>query len=212
GTTTQDLINVSAGAYNVMVTGANGCTSVQHFEINEFNPDPVQICMVTVNPISNTNSVVWEKDLIDPAITSFNIYKESSQSGVYFLVGNVNVDSLSEFIDIYSDPVLHAWRYKITAVDSCGNESVRSTHHKTLHLTSNIGVGGEINLIWDGYVGFSFGSYNIWRYSDIDGWNMITSLPHTLNSFTDVAPPAGATSLHYYLEAVPDNPCVSTRA
>ena len=212
GSTNEDLINVPAGEYAVKVTGANGCESVDHFVIEEFNPDPTQICMVTVDPLSNTNKVVWEKDFVDPAISSFNIYKESSQSGVYFLIGNQPVDSLSEYVDYFSDPVPHAWRYRITAVDSCGNESVSSSHHKTIHLTSNIGVGGVINLIWDGYIGFSFNTYNIWRYSDIDGWNMITSLQHTLSSYTDASPPVGATSLHYYLEAVPNNPCVSTRA
>lgn len=210
-TTTDDLLNVDEGVYYVNVTDSNNCSTYQLFEITESTPDGPQICVVSVEPVSNKNLVVWDKTPYT-GIESFNIYKESSASGVYFLAGNVHYDSLSQFIDPGSDPEIRSWRYKIAAVDNCGNESVHSLLHKTIHLTSNIGVSGEINLIWSHYEGVSFSTYNIWRYSDIDGWNMITSIPNNLNSYTDAIPPAGAASLHYYVEAVIDAPCFSTRA
>lgn len=212
GTNNEDLLNVQSGVYNVIVTGNNGCSSVASYEITEFTPDPLQLCMVTVDPWTSTNLVVWEKDNISPAIKSFNIYKESSQSGVYYPIANVSVDSLSQYVDPTADPMVQAWRYKIAALDSCGNESYLSTDHTSLHLTSNQGISGEVNLIWSHYVGFSYSTYNIWRYTDVDGWNMIQSMANTNNSFTDINVPVGALSLSYYVEALPDIPCVSSRA
>ncbi len=212
GSTNEDLTNVQSGTYFVTVTGNNGCASVGSYSVTEFTPDPTQICLVTVNPWSGNNMLVWEKDNLDPAIESFNIYRESSQSGVYFNIGNWPVDSLSQFVDSNADPSVKAWRYKISALDSCGNESLLSTEHTTLHLTSNMGIGGEVNLIWSHYVGFSYSTYNVWRYTDIDGWNMIQSLANTFNSFTDFNVPSGYVDLSYYIEASPDVPCVSSRA
>lgn len=211
-TTNEDLINVQSGTYDVMVTGQNGCSSVQQFTINDYVPSAPSICLVTVDPWANNNLIVWEKASLDPAVKSFNIYKESSQSGVYFLLANQSVDSLSQYTDAFSDPTIHAWRYKISALDSCGNESFLSSQHKTLHLTSNQGLSGDINLIWSHYVGINYSTYQIWRHTDIDGWNMIQALPNTLNSYTDNQVPLGTTSLHYYVEAIPDNNCTSTRA
>ncbi len=212
GSTNEDLTNVQSGTYFVEVTGNNGCTSVGSYAVTEFTPNPIPICLVTVNPWSGNNMLVWEKDNLDPAVESFNIYRESSQSGVYFNIGNWPVDSLSQFVDSNADPSTKAYRYKISALDSCGNESLLSTDHTTLHLTSNLGISGEVNLIWSHYVGFSYSTYYVWRYTDIDGWNMIQPLANTFNSFTDFNVPAGYTDLSYYIEATPDVPCVSSRA
>ena len=46
----------------------------------------------------------------------------------------------------------------------------------------------------------------------MDGWTMIQAMPSNLNSYTDAAPPAGATSLYYRIEAVPNAGCVANRA
>ncbi len=75
------------------------------------------------------------------------MYKETSQSGLYYLIGTTDSDSLSFYHDVYSDPQIRSWRYKISAVDNCGNESNLSDEHKTIHLTANLGVGNVVNLI-----------------------------------------------------------------
>ena len=151
-TINEDLINVSGGTYSVTVTDANNCSANQYFDIEETTPEGLQICLVSVSPIGNHNTVVWDKTSLT-GIESFNIYKESSVIGAYFLAGNVHYDSLSQFTDLGSDPAIRAWRYKIASVDNCGNESILSLHHKTIHLTSNVGLNGDINLIWSHYEG-----------------------------------------------------------
>ena len=56
-------------------------------------------------------------------------------------------------VEVPSDPAIRAWRYKIASVDDCCNESILSLHHKTIHLTSNVGLNADINLIWSHYEG-----------------------------------------------------------
>jgi PKD repeat protein len=212
GASTQDLVGVGTGTYIVRVTGANSCRSVKSFSLDFEEPESQDICMVTVDPVSQRNVIVWDKPAVQGNVASYNIYKESSQSGLYFLVGNTPYDSLSSFVDYSADPSIRSWRYKITAVDSCGNESEYSPIHKTIHLTNNMGISGEVNLIWDYYSGMNYSTINLWRYSSVDGWNLIQAMPSNLTSYTDATPPSGASSLAYIIEAIPDNPCTATRA
>jgi PKD repeat protein len=212
GTTNQDLVNVAPGEYTLEILDGNGCSAVQTFTLNYEVPETQSICMVTVDPLSQKNAIVWEKPSTAGNVVSYNIYKESSQSGLYFLIGNQPYDSLSTFIDVTADPSIRSWRYKLTAVDGCGNESEYSQIHKTIHLTNNMGISGEVNLIWDYYSGMNYSSVNLWRYSSVDGWVLIQTMPSNLTSYTDATPPSGSTSLAYFIEGIPDNPCTATRA
>lgn len=214
GSTNQNLLNVQSGEYWVEVTGNSGCTLYEAFEIEQTQPNGLPICMVDVNPGTANNMIIWEKAGITD-IEWINIYKESSASGVYQLIGTQHFDSLSTFVDLGSNAEVQSYRYKLSGVDFCGTESNLSQAHKTIHLTSNIGVSNEINLIWEDYTGFSYSTYNIWRYSSdgvTDTLENIASVANNISSYSDINPPAGVTSLHYYLEAVPDFPCVSSRA
>ncbi|MDG2227212.1 MAG: T9SS type A sorting domain-containing protein, partial [Flavobacteriales bacterium] len=135
------------------------------------------------------NLVVWEP-VQTTGVDYYNVYKESSQSGLYYLIGATDADSLSFYHDVNSDPHIRSWRYKIASVDDCGNESDLSDEHKTIHLTSNLGVGNVVNLIWDNYEGFSYSTFYVNRYHPTTGWMVIDSLGANLNSYTDVTPPS----------------------
>ncbi|MFN5147994.1 MAG: PKD domain-containing protein [Flavobacteriia bacterium] len=210
GAATDDVSGLSPGQYTLTITGANNCESNAIYTIAYETPEQNPICVVTVTNSQN-NKIAWEK-VASSGVASYNIYKESSAAGLYYLVGNIPYDSLSIFIDTISNPAVQAYRYKIAAVDNCGTESVVSAQHKTIHLTQNIGIGGEVNLIWDNYEGFSYATYNILRYDDQGGWQILTSLPSNVNSYSDLAAPlATATSLHYLIEIELDQPCVSTK-
>jgi hypothetical protein len=207
--TVQNLSSAGIGSYTLTVTDNSGCSTIIPAEIEPYFPE-TSICLVTVDTATGTNLVVWEKD---PAtfIESYNIYRESSISGQYQLIANILYSDLSQFTDNVANPLVRGWRYRISAVDVCGNESPLSTRHKTIHLTNSIGIGGQINLSWDDYEGFPFSTFNIWRHSDASGYQLIQSLPASLRSYTDITPPSGP-GLFYYIEVVPSTPCVSTRA
>ena len=208
--TTEDVEGLSPGQYYVKLYDSTGCFSTELFEITYESPITDPVCVVTVTTSQN-NKVAWEKSSASN-ITYYNIYRESSEAGLYYNIGRVPYDSLSIFIDTVSNPAVQSYRYKVAAVDLCGTESDLSSHHKTIHLTQNVGISGEVNLIWDNYEGFSYATYNILRYDNIDGWQQLTSLPSNVNSYSDYqAPTSTATSLHYLIEVVLDQACVSTK-
>ena len=205
GASTDDLQGVSAGTYYVTVTGSNGCIATASATISGQLPSSQSICLVTVDSTSGKNLIVWEKT---PGAASYNIYRETTQSGVYFLAGTVPYDSLSTYLDPLSNPLQKSYRYKISATDTCGNESNLSTEHKTMHLTINQGLGGDINLIWNHYDGFSFNTYYIYRYTTPTGWQVIDSIQSNLNSFTDFSPPTS--DLWYQVVVKHPSVCAAT--
>ncbi|MBU0487527.1 MAG: T9SS type A sorting domain-containing protein, partial [Bacteroidetes bacterium] len=113
------------------------------------------------------------------------IYKETTVSNMFFKVDSVPYDSLSVYLDMNSNPRTRAYRYRISAVDNCGNESELSPTHKTLHLAVNQGLGIDINLMWDFYEGFWYGTFYIHRHLNATGWVIIDSIPANLTSYLD---------------------------
>ena len=55
-----------------------------------------------------------------------------------------------------------SYKYKITSVDTCGNESdvAETTVHKTMHLIFDPELG---NLVWQNYEGRYVPKYEIFR-------------------------------------------------
>ncbi|PCJ86558.1 MAG: hypothetical protein COA57_05985 [Flavobacteriales bacterium] len=205
----EDLTGVGAGTYDLIITDTNGCMGAASAIVEDLTPQPLPICLVTVDTVTGTNKVVWQKDTTDQSVAQYNIYKESTQAGVYYLVGSVMHDSLSVFTDPISNPLIRSWRYKITTVDTCGIESDFSDEHKTIHLVLS-DFGGNNYLTWDDYEGFSFGTYYIYRFSSQNGWEVIDSLPSNLNSFTDTSA-GGLTNMNYFVEAKPPSICSATK-
>lgn len=105
-----------------------------------------KICIAMVDSATNKNKIVWER-IANQGTASYNIYK---LQGTYTLIGNVLYDDMSEFIDYLSTPDQNADRYKITAVDSFGNESALSPYYQTINLSSLQGVPSTtITLSWN---------------------------------------------------------------
>ena len=131
--TNQDITNLTAGTYDVLVTASNGCAAAATVTIETAPPPTPSICIVTVDSATGKNLIVWEKS--GPIGWMYHIYKEGTQANVYFGIGGVPYDSLSIFLDSLADPRQRSWRYKISCVDTCFNESDLSSVHKTMHLT-----------------------------------------------------------------------------
>lgn len=142
--------NTVAGGYNQLsVYGSNGCgmSSVSNYSVYVNTPSAPQICMVTVDSASTHNIVYWDKTTITNA-DSFRIYREDV-SNVYTHIGTVSYNSISEYHDMdpAADPNVTTKRYKISSVDSCGNESPLSLYHNTIFISDN--GSGQFN--WNLY-------------------------------------------------------------
>jgi L-rhamnose mutarotase len=208
GNATEDLTEVASGDYNLTITDNNGCITAGNYSVSTQIPLENPICIVTVDSLTNRNKIVWEK-IQDSGIDHYNIYKESTMAGVFQYLASIPFADLSEYIDINANPNIRSWRYKLSAVDNCGNESPLSEVHKTIHLTINEGLNGQWNLIWDDYEGFPYYSFDLFRYNNSNGWEHIQTMPANLHSYTDT-PSQGL--LFYKVEASKGDSCLSQSA
>jgi trimeric autotransporter adhesin len=209
GGTSQTETVQQGGTYTVAVS-LNGCiVSSDDFEIIASSVNPVEICLVGINSVTNTNEIVWEKPVTN-AIESFLIYKESSVANQYDYIGSVDYDQEAIFNDLNSYPAIQSYQYKIAVQDTCGNVTTQSEIHKTIHLTINQGQNDSWNLIWNHYEGFTFGTYNVYRGTDASNLSFLTSLASSNNSYTDFTPPTR--NVYYQIEVMPTSPCDPTKA
>jgi hypothetical protein len=72
--------------------------------------------------------------------------------------------------------------------------------HKTIHLTTSAGLGGNVNLNWNAYEGVVFDSYNIYRGSSLGNMNLIATVASNVLSYTDINP--STEELNYMIEVV----------
>jgi large repetitive protein len=210
GQTSEDITNISKGYYTSIVTTTNNCIAVNGWIVNNKLPEVQELCLVTVDSVTTTNLVVWEKPQ-SSEISHYNIYRESNQINDYQLIDTVQYSNLSVFNDVVASPKVRSWRYKIAAVDYCGGVSPLSLHHKTVHLnTFNLGASGT-KITWDKYEGNqAFSSYLLWRYTNETGWEMISSLPTSVVNFTDNIL-ASTEGLDYMIEVEIDEKCTATK-
>jgi SprB repeat/Secretion system C-terminal sorting domain len=188
GLQVEDLISVTPGLYSLTVSNNSACLGTATFDLGANQNFGDNICLVTVDSFTGGNLIVWEKNYF-AGIDHYNVYRESSAAGVYQQIGSVLFSEDGEFIDTVAIPLIRSWRYKISSVDTCGNESNLSPEHKTIHLTQGAGlIPNSVNLSWDDYQGFPYSTFFLYRSTLANGWELIDSLPSTLNSYTNVIP------------------------
>ena len=164
-----------------------------------------EICIVGVDETSGYYRLVWNK-IDDGSIIAYNVYRESNQAGVYLKLKTVEEDAFSVLVDSSSSPSVLPHSYKITYSDTCGNESDFSPLHKTIHLSANIGTGGENNLNWNHYEGFAFLSYQIMRGANPDSMEVLREVSSNVSSFSDNQPPSG--QVFYQVAVSREGACV----
>jgi hypothetical protein len=139
-------------------------------------------CVATVSP-DYKNLIIWEKTP-EVGTASYNVYREIA-TDIYSFIGNMPAVRLSVFEDTLSDPRVKSYKYKISSVDTCGNESGQSFYHKTMHLQLGFGMDTtEIQLSWQNYEGFWFPYYIIYRGINPDNLSPVDSLPWDESNLT----------------------------
>ena len=118
-----------------------------------------KVCAVSVDTTGSI-LVIWEKTA-EVGTQSFNIYREND-AGAWEFIGNIPMNRLSVFEDWNANPAMRSQRYKLSCVDTCGNESGQSFYHNTLHLVSTYGdLADEVRLIWNKYDSVEYVEYII---------------------------------------------------
>jgi hypothetical protein len=161
------------------------------------------ICMVSFDTTFSHNKIIWYKTN-GQHIDHYNIYRQTYQYDIYAKIAEVPFSQPNSWIDTIADPLMLAYKYKVSGTDSLDNESPLSPSHKTIHLEVSPGVSG-FNLIWNPYEGFPFATYRIHRKLGSDSWQVIDSIASDLISYTDQYITSGLA--YYYIEVLRPYPC-----
>ena len=201
GDTIEDILNENEGLFDLIVTDNNGCMDSAQYVIGAPTPfNFEEICMMTVDSLTGKNQVVWNKTPAKGTM-EYQIFKETNVAGQYAQIGTVPYLSLSVFTDVNSVPQQQPDRYKIAVVDSCGNMSDTSDLHRTIHLQSSFGSGGEVNLAWTQYEGRTVQTYDIYRWVSAGNVVQIGSVSGATSTFSDLNPPV-APNVYYNVRAI----------
>jgi hypothetical protein len=173
-------------------------------------PDPFElviaeeICLVTFDPDEKKNMIVVEYNQEFGGDTII-FFRQDEQSGDYEEIGRTNVNDPGIFIDTIANPDEMSQRYKIAVKNICGIVGQTSLLHRTMLLQSNVGTGGEVNLIWNPYKGFIYDNFEIYRAIENNDFELIATVPFETISFTDVNPPPGLKK--YQIRVFPAESC-----
>lgn len=192
--------NDSETALVIPIVCWNGCVACGVGCIDPFNPPTIPICLVTVDEWSGKNHIIWEP-VANTAVQRIVVFKESNVQDVFDVIGEVDFSAEGAFEDVNSNPQVQSNRYRIGMKDSCGfvYEPLDGIH-KTIHLTTSTGLGGNVNLNWNAYEGVVFDSYNIYRGSSLGNMNLIATVASNVLSYTDINP--STEELNYMIEVV----------
>jgi hypothetical protein len=211
GATTQNLLNVPSADYVCTATIANtGCKAIKGWNIPVVKPLRQDICVITVDSVTTTNLLVWEK--VQPiGIDYYTIYRETSNQGEYIMIDTVHADNISLFNDVIASPSERSWSYKIGAVNVCGDEGPLSVAHRTIHLDLLDLGSNSVQVNWNAYEGTTFTNYIVWRYTTANGWEQAGIVPNTTVTFTDLVDYA-TPGLDYMVEFALSSPCSAEKA
>lgn len=201
---------LSTTSYTVTGTDANNCANTDVVTVFVTQPLTQEICAVTVDSMSTHNIIYWEKP-VTSAIDSFFIYREDA-TNVYTHIGTVAYDSLSEYHDYGVNPNVTTKRYKISVLDTCGNEGPKSNYHNTIYII-HVGAG---QFTWNPLYTIEnnanpVANYVLMRDNISDGtWFQIASTAGTQNTIVDPAYASFPTG-RWRVEAQWSITCTSTR-
>jgi hypothetical protein len=119
-----------------------------------------EICYVEFDSTSSKNSINW-RSILPVSVDSVRIYKETS-TNVWSLIGSVPSNQ-NQFIDVNSNPYNQSYSYKITTIDTCGNESDSSVFHTTITLLGAYNQGtNTYGFTWSAYQGLAIANYYLY--------------------------------------------------
>jgi len=208
--TNDTATNLYAGTYTVNVLDANNCPTSTSVNV-DLTTDVSELCLVTVDSMSTHNILMWDKTAFTN-VDYFNIYREDITNN-YTLIAAIDYDSLSEYHDwdtVMADPNVTTKRYKMSAMDTCGNESAKSNFHNTIFIAHNGGT-----FTWNTYTiqnsANPVTNYLLMRDDFATGnWQQIGSTAGTQNVLNDPNYASFQATADWRVETVWSISCTST--
>mgnify|MGYP006292950017 CR=1 FL=1 len=202
-----DSVWTDSGTYFDVIPNTEGCDSIIVIDLDLQKPfQNQQLCFVTVDTSVGKNKIIWEGKE-DVGTEYYLVYKAVS-TDVYNSIGSVNAKDPHEFIDYASDPMVHSDVYKITVVDTCGNQSEidSSVYHKTINLTIS-NVGSTMSLNWEEYEvedgSYIPSYYYIYRGTTINNLLPLDTVIGMVHTYNDL----NVNNLYHYMVGASRNGC-----
>lgn len=167
-----------------------GCVFTYRVDLNFLTLPAPSPCFVRSTPDA-ANEIYW--DIQDNGLTEeVLVYRETSVLDQFDLIARKPAAQEGIFIDDGVNANSRSFRYKLSAIDTCGNETDLGIAHKTMHLIVSRDIQDNVSLEWEDYQGVDFSSYFVFRGTSPEQMSFLTQLPSSINSFTDFNPEGDA--------------------
>lgn len=190
GATTPTITVENPGVYIVNVRAIDGCRLTDTVEVIVsvvYQNENLNLASVTE---SGNIKLFWEKTS-GHGTELYKIFKDSGNGFQHIASKLFNEPAIYE--DANVDPENNYYRYMISVVDSCGNESNMSEVHRTMLLEANHNQYGACFLNWSSYEGFFVVYYFIMSGSSPDNIQVTDSTLYYNNNYAQMNPNPGGT-------------------
>ncbi|MDD4236350.1 MAG: two-component regulator propeller domain-containing protein [Bacteroidales bacterium] len=182
----QQTITVAyEDTYTVQAVDAQGCIfgdTVQVI-IGEVFQDE-ELGLVSVNEL-NQPVLYWSKTE-GVGTDYYNVYREGETE--FELIGSKQFDETTIFTDTEVDASETPYRYSITAIDTCGNESDYSDMHRSIYLMVQTDQYGVCTLDWTPYEGFFVVYYFVYSGDSEENLSLVDSTLYNNQHYVEMNP------------------------
>jgi hypothetical protein len=165
--------------------------------IVEFSYDLASICYVTSDENQPERNRIFINNANNENVLEYQILREVSLNQ-YNVIGTIPPNQNS-FLDETSNNLSLSRKYRVNTISICNSNSIDTNTHGTILLSSNVSVNGSVNLIWNPYLGISYGSYNIYRRIGNGSFELIETISSSNLSYNDVTANVSTNSYQYYV-------------
>ncbi|MFO7790595.1 MAG: T9SS type A sorting domain-containing protein, partial [Bacteroidales bacterium] len=204
GETTSSIDVDTEEVFSVFVVDTDDCEYGDTVEVMLSYPyEDDDICLVNVNE-DNHVELIWNKT--DNVGTSeYNIYKENPVTTDFELLETVPFTNPGIFVDSDSDAEENDENYKISLVDTCGNESSLGELNSNISLDVDADVNGACHLNWDSYEGFFVVYYFIRRGTSATNMEIVDSVLYNDFDYAEMNPDEDG--VYYQIMVRKPDPC-----
>ncbi len=155
--------------------------------VNVLMPDPVQSPEITSVSVNSNNKVQINWDVqANENIQYFNIYRDGTNgSEAWNYIGKSPYPGPLTYTDINTFPEIRSYRYKVAAVDACGNETYCTKSPGSIRLTLIDIDENTCQLAWNSYQGTNVSGYQIFHGENSENMSLLTETASTTTSYTD---------------------------
>ncbi|MGY5354256.1 Ig-like domain-containing protein [Wenyingzhuangia sp. IMCC45467] len=204
-----NLTELVSGRYHLSITD-DYHTFYKNFEIlltPQYND--LSICYVSSDDSEVTKNRIYIDNKGSYNVAFYEILRETNIANVYTTIGTIPSNENS-FLDETSNNITQSYNYKVRSISNCGITSSNSSLHKTILLQSSVAVNQTVNLNWSHYEGTDVTTYNIYRKTNLEEFQLIGSVSSNSNSFNDITADVANNTYEYYISVQVD-PCFTNQ-